>query len=406
MMTKGGVKAPAVASRPIDHPAAQVGGRRAVRRRTATQAEPGPSALRRGRAADDFHCISTSGSDSPVPAAPGRSRTPTPAITPMDRRQADEAVVHVGEQGGQAMGRDEIERRGAPASGKACPKGRSVNRRVRIPSGKSPRKISGTTHHNRRKPWTSSATDTVHGAPPTRQHHYRPLPRESSSFAARPGGGCGCLPRAGHGNKHGRFVEPPRTTNGQPSGSGIRCPSEASLISGLFPRFDEAPGQRQPTLSFRKGSPPPWVKPVARPCFGLRRSPPYLALLIHWITPATILHYREGLCCSTAGPPGAGLQFDGGRPKLRSACRDGILPVSRPGMQAQAERLDAGVQRQQHHPAAGGAGHRPGDHRHRQRLAILASCSPPLLLPIVRNTYEGPAQCLAGAEGKLPPASA
>ncbi|PYA91594.1 glycine/betaine ABC transporter permease, partial [Pseudomonas aeruginosa] len=78
------------------------------------------------------------------------------------------------------------------------------------------------------------------------------------------------------------------------------------------------------------------VKTCGKALLGLCAAAAVLALLIHWITPATILHYREDLLFYLQAH--LVLVFSSMAAALLVGVPAGIL-LSRPGMQAQAERL-------------------------------------------------------------------
>ncbi|HBP0788018.1 TPA: ABC transporter permease [Pseudomonas aeruginosa] len=123
------------------------------------------------------------------------------------------------------------------------------------------------------------------------------------------------------------------------------------------------------------------VKTCGKALLGLCAAAAVLALLIHWITPATILHYREDLLFYLQAH--LVLVFS----SMAAALPAGIL-LSRPGMQAQAERLMQVFNVGNTIPplavlaialAIIGIGNGPAI------LALFLAS----LLPIVRNTYEG-----------------
>lgn len=127
------------------------------------------------------------------------------------------------------------------------------------------------------------------------------------------------------------------------------------------------------------------VKTCGKALLGLCAAAAVLALLIHWITPATILHYREDLLFYLQAH--LVLVFSSMAAALLVGVPAGIL-LSRPGMQAQAERLMQVFNVGNTIPplavlaialAIIGIGNGPAI------LALFLAS----LLPIVRNTYEG-----------------
>lgn len=154
------------------------------------------------------------------------------------------------------------------------------------------------------------------------------------------------------------------------------------MISGLFPRFDEAPDSV--ANAHPEGSPDHgenlWQGP-ARPLRRSRRT----GLADPLDHPATILHYREDLLFYLQAH--LVLVFSSMAAALLVGVPAGIL-LSRPGMQAQAERLMQVFNVGNTIPplavlaialAIIGIGNGPAI------LALFLAS----LLPIVRNTYEG-----------------
>ncbi|MGG6869037.1 UNVERIFIED_CONTAM: ABC transporter permease [Pseudomonas aeruginosa] len=143
------------------------------------------------------------------------------------------------------------------------------------------------------------------------------------------------------------------------------------------------------------------VKTCGKALLGLCAAAAVLALLIHWITPATILHYREDLLFYLQAH--LVLVFSSMAAALLVGVPAGIL-LSRPGMQAQAERLMQVFNVGNTIPplavlaialAIIGIGNGPA--MLAIALAIIGIGNGPAilalflasLLPIVRNTYEG-----------------
>lgn len=127
------------------------------------------------------------------------------------------------------------------------------------------------------------------------------------------------------------------------------------------------------------------VKTCGKALLGLCAAAAVLALLIHWITPATILHYREDLLFYFQAH--LVLVFSSMAAALLVGVPAGIL-LSRPSMQARAERLMQLFNVGNTIPplavlaialAIIGIGNAPAI------LALFLAS----LLPIVRNTYEG-----------------